>query len=60
MELYCFKVFTFFKKINFKFIYLFYFWLQWVFIAARGLSLVALSRATLHCGAVASLVEHGL
>ena len=26
-----------------KFIYLFYFWLRWVFVAARGLSLVAAS-----------------
>ena len=27
----------------FNFIYLFYFWLRWVFVAARGLSLVAVS-----------------
>ena len=26
-----------------KFIYLIYFWLRWVFVAARGLSLVAAS-----------------
>ena len=44
-----------------------YFWLRWVFIAARGLSLVAPSRgyfAVVVCGlltAVASLVaKHGL
>ena len=41
-----------------KFIYLFilfiYFWLCWVFIAARGLSLVVASGATLRCGARAS------
>ena len=32
-------------------IYLFYFWLHWVFIAARGLSLVAVSRgySSLRC-----------
>ena len=29
--------------------YFFYFWLRWVFIAARGLSLVAESGATLRC-----------
>ena len=35
----------------FKNFYLFYFWLHWVFVAARGLSLVAASRATLlRCG----------
>ena len=33
---------------------LFYFWLHWVFIAARGLSLVAASGPTLCCGARAS------
>ena len=39
----------------FFFNYLFYFfWLRWVFVAARGLSLVAVSRATLRCGARAS------
>ena len=32
--------------------YLFiYFWLHWVFVAARGLSLVVANRASLHCGA---------
>ena len=42
-----------------KFIYLFiYFWLQWVFVAAQGLSLAAVSVLLI---AVASLVaEHGL
>ena len=36
----------------FKFIiYLFYFWLHWVFVAACGLPLVAASGATLCCGA---------
>ena len=42
----------FFKN---KFIYLFiYFWLCWVSVAARGLSLVVASGATLRCGARAS------
>ena len=37
------------------FIYLFiHLWLCWVFIAARGLSLVVVSGGTLHCGARAS------
>ena len=56
---------SFFKKI--LFIYLFiYFWLRWVFVAARGLFLVAASGgySVAVCGlltAVASLVaEHGL
>ena len=31
-----------------------FFWLHWVFIAALGLSLVAVSGATLRCGAQAS------
>ena len=31
-----------------------YVWLCWVFVAARGLSLVAASGATLRCGAWAS------
>ena len=36
------------------FIYLFiYLWLCWVFAAARGLSLVSVSGATLRCGAQA-------
>ena len=36
----------------FKIIYLLIdFWLRWVFVAARGLSLVAASRAALRCGA---------
>ena len=35
-----FLVFCFFLN---KFIYLFYFWLHWVFVAVRGLSLVALN-----------------
>ena len=38
--------------------YLFYFWLRWIFVAARGLSLVAVRGLLI---AVASLVaEHGL
>ena len=38
-----------------NFIYLFiYFWLCWVFVAARGLSLVVASGGTLRCGARAS------
>ena len=32
----------------------FFFWLHWVFVAARGLSLVAAGGATLRCGARAS------
>ena len=43
---------SFKKLINFK--NLFYFWLRWVFVVARGLSLVAASRATLPCGTWAS------
>ena len=42
--------FFFFKLIN-LFIY---FWLRWVFIDARGLSLAAASGVTLHCGVWAS------
>ena len=39
-----FHVQVFFFFLN-KFIYIFiYFWLRWVFVAARGLSLVAVSR----------------
>ena len=46
-----FKVSEFLKV----FIYLFiYFWLRWVFISVRGLSLVAASRGTLYRGAWAS------
>ena len=37
-----FREIVFLKKIN-KFIYLFYFWLCWVFVSVRGLSLVASS-----------------
>ena len=36
------------------YINLLYFWLCWVFVAARGLSLVAASGATLHCSVQAS------
>ena len=36
------------------FIWSFFFWLHWVFVAARRLSLVVVTRATLHCGARAS------
>ena len=36
------------------FILFIYFWLRWVFVAARGLSLVVSSGATLRCGARAS------
>ena len=43
-----------FFKIN-LFIYLFiYFWLRWVFVVVRRLSLVARAGATLRCGARAS------
>ena len=38
-----------------KFIYYFMFWLRWVFVAVRGLSLAAASGGTtLRCGARAS------
>ena len=49
------KVFTINICLLFFFlIYLFiYFWLHWVFVV-HGLSLVAVSRSTLHCGAWAS------
>ena len=44
-----------FLMIIYLFIYLFiYLWLCWVFISVRGLSPVAASGATLHCGARAS------
>ena len=60
--------FPFFFKNKFIYFYLFiYFWLHWVFVAARGLSLVAVSGGLLFIlvrrllTAVASLVaEHGL
>ena len=39
---------------------LFFFWLCWVFIAARGLSLVAASGATLCCGARAHCGDFSL
>ena len=35
-------------------LFIFYFWLHWVFVAVRGLSLVAARGATLRCGARAS------
>ena len=35
-------------------LFIFYFWLHWVFFAARRLSLVAVSRATLRCSVQAS------
>ena len=38
----------------FKFYLFVYLWLHWVFVAARGLSLVAVRRATLCCGVWAS------
>ena len=60
-------MFFFFNKFIYLFIYLFIVWLHWVFVVARGLSLVAASGGLLFvavCGlltAVASLaVEHGL
>ena len=49
-------VFFFFVRLLFfinLLIYLFI-WLRWVFVAARGLSLVAAAGATLRCGARAS------
>ena len=36
------------------FFFINYFWLCWVFVSVRGLSLVAARGATLHCGARAS------
>ena len=48
----------FFLIVRFSFLknlfYLFYFWLHWIFIAARRLSLVVRAGATLCCGAWAS------
>ena len=35
--------YSFFLKINLFILFIFYFWLHWVFIAVRGLSLVAVS-----------------
>ena len=59
-------VYFFFRRVFF-FVFVFCFWLRWVFVAARGLSLVAASRgySSLWCTgfliAVASLVvEHRL
>ena len=46
-----FKVLFFFKKLINKF----YFWLCWVFVAARGLSLVAVSGGYSRCSVQASL-----
>ena len=44
-----------FLKVFLKFIYLFiYFWMRCVFVAVRGISLVAASGATFRCGAWAS------
>ena len=60
------SVFLFLFLIN-LFIYLFYFWLCWVFIAARGLSLVVVSRnySLLQCAGFSLwwllfVAEHGL
>ena len=41
----------FFFSINLFILFIYYFWLHWVFVAACGLSLVAASGATLCCGA---------
>ena len=46
--------FCFFLINLFIVLFIYYFWLCWVFVAAHGLSLVAASGATLHCGAPAS------
>ena len=55
METLCTICSIFFFLILFYFISLFlYFWLCWVFVAARGLSLVVVSRATLCYGTQAS------
>ena len=52
------RLFPIWSIIHFKgffCVYLFiYFWLRWVFIAVRGLSLIAARGATLHCGVWAS------
>ena len=45
---------SFFYKFICLFIYLFIYWLRWVFVAARGLSLVVASGVTLRCSAQAS------
>ena len=39
---------------KFIYFYLFVFWLRWVFVAARGLSLVVARGTTLYCSARAS------
>ena len=69
-SLYLFVNFFFFKKpvdYFFKFLYLIYFWLRWLFVAVCRLSLDVVSRSysSLRCEGffitVASLVaEHGL
>ena len=46
-----------FKTVHYTYIFknkFIYFWLRWVFVAAHRLSLVAVSRTTLLCGAWAS------
>ena len=52
LENYLFRSFAHFYFYFILFYLFIYFWLHWVFVAARGLSLVALSRgATLRCSA---------
>ena len=41
-------------RVFFKINLFIYFWLHWVFVAAYELSILAVSGATLHCGAQAS------
>ena len=41
--LFIFKIYIFFLLFIYLFIYLIYFWLCWVFVSVRGLSLVAVS-----------------
>ena len=48
------KEMFFFLTDFYLFIYLFIYWLCWVFVSVRGLSLVAGSGSTLHRGARAS------
>ena len=42
------------NKVGLLFIFIYYFWLRWVFVAALGLSLVAARGAILRCSAWAS------
>ena len=64
IAIFCLKssFFFFYLRVFFIFyVFNFFFFGCWVFVAARGLSLVVVSGATLHCGMWASVVvAHGL